>query len=128
MFALTFTINQNSTDLVQSHQFYHSTALISILLFISEQASEAEEVLLFLQANESISRFPCLSPFFYPSTISYFSLSLSYCSERENAPCINIQTVASMQRIKILHETRITKSHNGLRRRIVKSQLFAIYN
>jgi len=40
--------------------------------FISEQASEAEVVMLFLQANESVSRFPCLSPFFYPSTISYF--------------------------------------------------------
>ena len=96
--------------------------------FISEQASEAKEVMLFLQANESVSRFPRLSPFFYPSSVSYFSLSLSYCSESENAPCINIQTVASTQRINILHETWITESHTNLRSRKVKSQEITIYN
>ena len=83
--------------------------------------------MLFLQANESDSRFPCLSPFFYPSNISYFSLSLSYCSERENALCNNIQTIQSTQRIKILHESWITESHNDLRSRKVKSQEITIY-
>lgn len=96
--------------------------------FISEQAREAEEVMLFLQANESVSPFPCPSPFFYPSTISYFSLSLSYRTESENAPCITIKTVASTQHIKILHETWIIKSHNNLRSRKVKSQEITIYN
>jgi len=69
------------------------------------------------------------SPVFSLSSIvHYFSLPLSYCSECENATCLNIQTVASTQRIKILHETWITESHNGLRSRKVKSQEFAIYN
>lgn len=88
--------------------------------FISEQTSEAEEEMLFLQANENVPCFHCLSLFFYPSTISYFSLPLSYCSERENARCINIHTVASMQRIKVLHETLITESPNGLKKQNIE--------
>jgi len=73
VFALTFTINKNSTDLIQSHQFHHSCCCHFHATFISEPASEAEEVMLFLQANESVSRFPRLFPFFYRSL--FFSAS-----------------------------------------------------
>jgi len=128
VFVLTFTINQNSTDLVQSYQFHHSTAFVSMLLLSLNKQAKPKKWCFFLQANECVSRFPCLSPFFLPSTKSYFSLSLSYCSGSETAPCINIQTVSSRQRIRILHKTCITEFHNNLSSRKVKSQEITIYN
>lgn len=127
VFTLTFTINQNSTDLVSSHQFHHSIAFIFMLLLSLNKQSKPEKWCCFYTQMKVYLASLYLFPFFYSSTIRHFSLFLCCCSECETASYIIIQTVASTQRIKILYETWITESHNGLRNRKLKSKEFSNY-
>ena len=106
VFAVKFTTNQNSADLISVHQSHHSTAFIFMLLLSMNKQAKPQEWFCFNKQMKVFFLSPCPSPFFYSSTILCFSPSLCFFfSECDNAPCNNILTVASRQHIKILHET-----------------------